>query len=1026
MISLNAATVFSIVFSASCAVFLFIGIYALYLDLRSRTNILFFNLTFTLGIWAFGFSMAIAAGGLETALFWRRFAAIGFGTFFVTLLRFSLVFTGVHPTGKKKWLTALMYLPAVVAFLGFTYFPSLNPEQYNMVETPLGWVNVAVNNAWDWFYMAYYILYTATALFLFWKWGNQSANPKDKNGSRLILISFITTMLLGSLTDILGNVVFDTIVPQLAPLFMLFPAFVMYYMIKKHGFLNPRQTDMESILLSDQIRTKMTNYMSNACLVAALLNLIANYFLTENADLFSVLIFSIVMIGIGVVLQAIQRSVKNKNLKDILNSAVFSLIVPLLTFQHIGTAGTTLWAFPMVLLVVTLIYGKGFLQIILFTSILLTQIVVWLMKPEITVTIDSADHVVRIGIFLITIFFALIAKRIYQSKLRENADQINSQKIITQISTDLISANAQNLDEKISAALLTVGTFLQPDRIFIYTFDEKKDELVCRNIWSNPEKMTDMAAGSVISAHNFCHFTACLRKGNTIVLSDAADDTYGTGAELPQLLGSYENSFAAMPFMIKDEFFGFLGIDADRKTIKWPETQLSFLQIISNILTDTYERIQQDKVITEMAFFDYLTRLPNRILFKDRVAQAINLTERTGKTIAVVFLDLDAFKAVNDTLGHDGGDALIIQTAELLRKNLRKSDAVARFGGDEFLLLFNNLNSTRDVEKIIEKIYTSFDQPLIVDEQEFFVTASAGIAVYPKDGRDPESLIKNADIAMYRSKESGKSRYMFCTEDMKEEIVQKTRLTANLFHALERHELQLVYQPQVCTRTQQIIGAEALLRWFHPEFGMIAPGLFIPMAEQTGLIGPIGDWVLMTACLQCKTWHLKGLPDIRIAVNVSVLQLRNPGFVYRVRQVLEETQLEPKYLELEVTESAVVSESDDIIEVLESLTKLGVSLSIDDFGTEYSSLSRLTAMPINRIKLDMQFVRNIGRGEKEDAIIKGIISLAHTLGLRVTAEGVETEEQLDFLTERKSDEIQGFYFYRPVSPADLETMLKPE
>ena len=1020
---MDISSFFSIIFCGASAVFLSIGIYAFYLDSRNRTNILFFNLTLALGIWAFGFSMSIAAESLGTVLFWRRFAAIGFGCFFAALLRFTLAFTGGGMTGWRKWFIALLYLPTVIVILGFTYFPSLNPGQYNMVLTQLGWVNVAVNNAWDWFYTAYYVLYSAASLYLFWRWGRESTNPMDKKRSALIIISFLCTMLIGSLTDILGNVIFDVAVPQLAPLLMLFPAIVIYYLIKKHGFLNSRHVDMEANLMSDQIRTKITNYISNTCLFAALLNIVANYLLTENADITRVLIFSVVLILIGVMFQAIQRSVKQNQMKDILNAAVFSLIVPLLIFQHIDTAGTTLWAFPMILLIVTLIYGKEFLQIILFAAILLTQAVVWLIKPEVTITIDSADYVVRIGIFLIAIWFALFAKRIFRSKLQENAEQIRSQKIITEISTEFITVNEQSLDGKVNATLLKLGAFLDTARAYIYLFDNNKEKMTCQYIWHN-EKSAAEDIEKDITTDSFPLFTASIISGNPISLSDISGMSTKLNAELPRLLGSFNKSFAAMPVIINDEVIGFLGIDSNRKTKEWSETQLSFLQIVTNILADTYERTRQDKAITEMAYFDYLTKLPNRILFKDRVAQAINLTERTGKTLAVVFLDLDAFKAVNDTLGHDGGDALIIQTAGMLKNNLRKSDAIARFGGDEFLILLNNLNSPKDIHGIIEKILAAFDEALIVDEQEFYVSASAGIAVYPYDGADPEMLVKNADIAMYKAKESGKNRYMFCTEDMKEEILKKVKLSGNLFQALERHELQLYYQPQVCTHSKEIIGTEALLRWLHPEFGLIPPGVFIPLAEQTGLIGPIGDWVLMTACLQCKTWHLKGLRNIRIAVNVSVLQLRNPGFVYRVGQILDETQLEPKYLELEITESVMVSESEYIIEVLKNLQNLGVSISIDDFGTEYSSLSRLTAMPINRIKLDMQFVHDIGRGEKENAIIQGIIGLAHNLGLRVTAEGVETEQQLEFLTERSSDEIQGFYFYRPVPAEEMEEILR--
>jgi diguanylate cyclase (GGDEF)-like protein len=394
--------------------------------------------------------------------------------------------------------------------------------------------------------------------------------------------------------------------------------------------------------------------------------------------------------------------------------------------------------------------------------------------------------------------------------------------------------------------------------------------------------------------------------------------------------------------------------------------------------------------------------------------------------VGVIFIDVDSFKAVNDSVGHESGDSILIHIGRSLRACIRPVDFLARFGGDEFLIMVPQIDVVDDIRCVAERIMDSFQKSFIVKDQEFHMSASTGIAVYPYDGTDPETLIKNADLAMYASKEQGKNQYTFCTEDMKAEVLQKIRLAEDLFRAMERRELHLHYQPQVCAKSKKIVGIEALLRWYHPKLGVISPGLFIPLAEQTGLIGSIGDWVLMAACQQCRTYHLKGLPDIRVAVNVSIIQLQNPEFAGRVRQILEETQLEPHYLELEITESIAVSEPDSFIEMLKSLKELGVSIAIDDFGTEYSSLSRLCVMPIDRIKLDMQFTRSIGRSEKENAIIRGIIDLTHTLGLKVIAEGVESELQHDFLTKSSIDEIQGFYYYKPMPPDEVEQALLRE
>lgn len=1015
--------ILSIVFGAACATCIFIGIYVLYLNPHNRPNILLFTLAIALSIWAFGFSMAINAKNVALALFWRRFSAFGWGSFFSMLLRFCIVLTSEKNHVHKKWRIALTYLPSLVVFLGFTYF-SLNPEQYNLVWTHFGWINVAAYNSWSIYYILHYTIYIFYSFYLIRRWGKTSGTLKDKKLSALMQ-SVIITFFIVSFADAFNNIIFTQIIPQLAPIFMTLPMCNIYISIKKYGLLNPRHIDGNPALVTDDIQIKLANYLSITLLFTAILNIIATYILTEFQSLSRVLMFSGFLILCGAALQVIQRCIKATSTKNLLNAIVLSIIIPAMNIQFIEYASPTVWAFSFVLLIIGLIYGKSFIQTILYVVIFLTQIVTWLVTPEITLTITYSDHIVRLCILILGVWFANFAGKIFRSKLDENAEQINLQNITVNISSDFITANAKNIDDKIDKMLSEVGVCLGLDRIFIFLDHEKKNSMTCRNVWCKP-KTQSKKSDAIIESSNYPRFTSLINAGKSILISDTSDKGCETGKEVSLLLGENNKSFAAVPIIIKNDVYGFVGLEAEQKPKKWPESHISLIRIISNILSDTFERIQQENEISNMAFYDYLTKLPNRILFMDRAAQAIKLTERTNKKIAVVFLDLDAFKAVNDTLGHDAGDELIVKTAEKLSKIMRKSDTVSRFGGDEFLILLNNMKSINDIPKIIDRILAIFDKPFTINGHECFVSASAGIAVYPRDGIEPAELIKNADLAMYKAKENDKSRYKLCTEDMKNELNLKIELTNSLIKALERHEFTVHYQPKVNTGSKKIIGVEALLRWNNPQYGMIPPATFIPLAEQSGIIGPIGDWVLMEACRQCRTWHLSGMPDMRIAVNVSVLQLRNPGFVERVKQILSRFELEPQYLELEITESAAINESEHIYENLSKFKKLGVSISIDDFGTEYSSLSRLSTMPIDRVKLAMEFVHGIGKDEKENSIIKGIIRLAHTIGLGVIAEGVETLQQLEFLTECSSDEIQGFYYYHPLPPQELESILKAQ
>ncbi len=435
-------------------------------------------------------------------------------------------------------------------------------------------------------------------------------------------------------------------------------------------------------------------------------------------------------------------------------------------------------------------------------------------------------------------------------------------------------------------------------------------------------------------------------------------------------------------------------------------------------------RISMEEKIRNLAFYDHLTGLPNRRLFNDRLDNNILNYAVKEKTLAIMFLDLDSFKMINDTMGHARGDELLKQVAKRLTDALRKSDTVARVGGDEFFILVDNISGEEEINKISDKILNIFKQPFQFGNDEIYITTSIGIVLYPIDGKDSETLIKNADIAMYRAKENGKNKSELCTTLIKNKVAEDMKLTNNLYRALERNELELYYQPQVNSISGEIVGFEALIRWHHPEIGLISPAEFIPIAEKTGLIVQIGEWVIRTACIQNKAWQDKGLINVPVAVNLSANQFQNSKMVEMISGILSETNLHPDNLELELTEGILMKEIGYVNETLKQLKKLGVRISIDDFGTEYASFNYLKQLPIDRIKIAMPFVQGITINHKDEAIIKAIITLAKNLNMNVIAEGVETEEQLEFLKRLRCEVIQGFYYYKPMTANQIEELCK--
>lgn len=441
----------------------------------------------------------------------------------------------------------------------------------------------------------------------------------------------------------------------------------------------------------------------------------------------------------------------------------------------------------------------------------------------------------------------------------------------------------------------------------------------------------------------------------------------------------------------------------------------------------TVEDITEHKLyqahIEQKANYDTLTGLANRSLLHERLHQAILAAASVGSRLAVVFVDVDRFKVINDSLGHPVGDELLRAIAQRLRANVRESDTVARFGGDEFVLLINGQSDPESVATVLERMLADISQPWRIPQGDFDVSCSIGVALYPDDGDRVDVLLKHADAAMYRAKSRGRNNFQFFTAEVNELVTQRLDLESRLRRALQKQQFLLHYQPRVDMRTRQIVGMEALARWQMPDHPPVPPARFIPVAEEIGLAQSIGAWVLRTACLQNKRWQDAGLPPLVISVNVSARQFRHDSFVQGVKDVLQETGLPARFLEIELTENAVMRDAEQFAATLSEVKSLGVRISLDDFGTGFSSLQHMKHLPVDRLKIDSSFVQNLASPE-DASMVRAIISLGHHLGLKVVAEGVETAEQMEFLRQHDCDEAQGYYLALPREAGEVEKYLK--
>ena len=444
------------------------------------------------------------------------------------------------------------------------------------------------------------------------------------------------------------------------------------------------------------------------------------------------------------------------------------------------------------------------------------------------------------------------------------------------------------------------------------------------------------------------------------------------------------------------------------------------------IKQDITERKAAEKRVQFLAYYDALTGLPNRSLLQDRLAGAIASARRRNEKVALLFLDLDRFKNVNDSLGHTAGDLLLQEVAERLRRFGREQDTVARLGGDEFLIILNSVKDISDAAVAADRLVKSLTAGFVIQDHPLTISCSLGISIFPEHGADGETLIKNADAAMYCAKEKGRNNFQFFTKNMNAQVVERLTLENSLRLALDRKELFLVYQPQMDIGSGKITGLEALLRWQHPELGLVPPDKFIRIAENSGLIRPIGEWVLRTACSQARKWQDEGLDAVSVAVNVSAVQFRQEDFCEVIRRVLRETRLAPRYLELELTEGLLLANADVMLSVIEELNAMGLTLAIDDFGTGYSNFGYLKQFRVSKLKIDRSFVRDVAVNPDDAAITTAIISMARSLNLKVIAEGVEDEAQMSFLRAHQCDEIQGYYFSKPLAVDKVADKLRED
>lgn len=1016
--------ILSLAYYISFAAYFFLGLFILLQNPKSVTHRVFFALCLFLSGWSYCFSVSTFTESYADSLLWLRISSCSRSLFFASLLHFTLIMTEKKALLKELWVYYLIYLPAFAIIFISGLNTSIAGKIYLLARTDFGWSYKPANTIWNWVLLCYGSAFTGISIVLFLRFGLGLNDPLKKKQNIMLGSYVLLASILSATADHVISRLSSVYLPQLSPLLTMIPISVTFYCIRRYGLLAPKPvqqwTDYDNIL-SESARMKLYYCFTRAFVLAAIANF-GFQFYANREPLYSNIIFSSLLMLFGLLLHIITSLKIKQSIQDTLASVLMAASIPVTSIKYASTSPTIGWIVPVILILLSVAYSKRHMLLIIASTTLLTNGWVLFRHSDVTIRFSVFDHLVRFFVLTLVICIAYYINQIFLHRLKYSEAQIRLQKLLSQISANLITTNEANINDKIYDMLLLIGQNFDADKAYLLFFGSENKNSVFEWYSKGVEALGEKAFNELIDK-----YAVRSRLQDYIKLSSIQIRDVFSIEDIPEkrwLIRHNFRSLVVFPLRSKDTVIGFMALVTEKEVKTWIEEQQDTLMVLANLISDVWLKVAAEKEISYRANYDALTGLPNREMFSQHLQADIDLARSTHTLVGVAFIDIDSFKAVNDTMGHDGGDLLIREIGRKLSESVRNCDTVARFGGDEFLVIIPQVTDVSLICKVADQIMKAFERPIVIRDQEFLVQASVGISLYPADGETADELVQSADMAMYISKQQGKNRYTFSSPEMKKEFMTNLELTNNLYHALDRSEFILHYQPQMDCKTGKLSGIEALVRWNHPQRGLISPKVFIPIAERTGLINQIGHWILYEACRQNKAWQEKGLPPVRIAVNLSLGQFRSPNLADIVSDALNRAGLDPQYLELEVTETAATQEPEIIVKNLNRLKELGVTIAIDDFGTEYSSLSRLRTMPVDRIKIDMQFIHGISLGNsKDEGIINVILQLGQTLGIKVLAEGVEDITQLDFLVNSSCDEIQGSIYHHPKPADEIESIL---
>ena len=1010
------------------------GIYTIASSAKSNINRLFLVLTSSMAIWSFAYSLSHSATTEAASAFWRSFSVFGWGVFYSLLLHFILILTRNKLLLNKRSSLILLYLPAFINILLFSPFGFLTATQFKMVQTEFGWINTAPIDIGGIWLNLYYIIFSSTAIILLIRWWRKlKPHTPLKRQVTNFVISILIPFFIGIATDILPDMLGPRVFPKCAIVFMIIPTITIFLALKRFGLLLERKREIslfpEVDKSIDEERLRLFQMSAAVFVVGAVLYFLLGYF-GMKIPLEHTIITTIVILLIGILTLLIPHVIRSHAAQNIVFLAVCSVGILFFIIINADIGAVTIWAIYVIFFLATVILGNNLHAAIFTAWCVVVQVILWIIRPEVIVSIDTIEYLTRVVIIMLAYFTVRYMANEYTAKMKGYQRFVKEHEALEKISSSFISATNENAIEKIGEMLKLSVETLELDQAYLVDFSRDYEDAtvlsahtrvgVVESIPFRPGMKVKTAALPVAKS--------LLAQKQPIACEDITIISTDEGEEERDFFASRGiNSYFALPIIIDENVIGMLVVEHYKRIdINTRENQIYFLNIVANMLSDTRKNSLYEEQLYNVAYFDEDTKLANRNMLIQMLEQKIHNREESER-IAVLDIEIDNLRMIKDTFGHRVGEQIVIKAAKIIEELLEQCCDISRAAEGEFIVILPTVEDTSYIEKCAQRLVDSFTRPILTGAgiEALFAVIHIGVSIHPDHGRDAYTLLKNADLAGFQAKSMNK-KVVFYTQQLEDHIAENTLFTNRLFQSLQNEEFSLEFQPQVSCDTGKTVGVEALLRWTIDGNKRIPPDKFIYILEQTGLIYDVGLWVLEQALQEHNRLVLKGFPPLRFSVNLSIVQFHIEDFIVDFVKIIEKSRVDPKYIELEITESLFSENPEEVITKLHKLRELGLNIALDDFGKGYSSLHRLEVIPFDRIKIDKSIIDDINVRGKKAVIAETIVSLAKTLRADITAEGVETKEQVDFLRDLACDEIQGYYFSRPLSAEALEEFLDKE